>query len=223
MEQQKSLTQQEKALSLFAFIRELNKLKQKIVLNFKEHPLCRPQSSLPADPEHIQVFFRDRVEEEVPEAEQGNLLLAVRKPRLEPCPVPPEVLKGWLVEGWESFHNEPQNHTFLNTADPAILVWFDEEPRRVSAYESWKKKREIWAARQRILEQTLALFNDLYKRYFELERNPETLEMIVANGILMDRSDPNVCHPLLTKRVRLRFDPDENVIYIEEVEGQSEL
>ena len=53
MEQQKSLTQQEKALSLFAFIRELNKLKQKIVLNSKEHPLCRPQSSLPADPEHI--------------------------------------------------------------------------------------------------------------------------------------------------------------------------
>ena len=223
MEQQKSLTQQEKALSLFAFIRELNKLKQKIVLNFKEHPLCRPQSSLPEDPEHIQVFFRDRVEEEVAEAEQGNLLLAVRKPRLEPCPVPPEVLKGWLVEGWESFHNEPQNHSFLNTADPALLVWFDEEPRRVSAYESWKKKREIWAARQRILEQTLALFNDLYKRYFELERNPETLEMIVANGILMDRSDPDICHPLLTKRVRLRFDPDENVIYIEEVEGQSEL
>ena len=81
----------------------------------------------------------------------------------------------------------------------------------------------VWAERQKIFARTLDLFNDLYKRYFELELNPETLEFIISNGILMDRTDPGLRHPVLTKRVKLRFDPDENTIYIEEVDGQSEL
>ena len=223
MEKQRGLTQQEKALSLFAFIRELNKLKQKVIRNWKEHPLCRPLSALPEDPEHIRICYRDRVEEDVPESENGNLLLSVRKPRLESCPKPGAALEGWLAEGWESHHNEPRIHEYLPLSDTEYLERFDEDPRRVSAFEAWKKKRDPWARRQRILEQTLELFSDLYKRYFELARNPETLEMIVANGILMDGSDSDICHPVLTKRVRLRFDPDENVITIEEVEGQSEL
>ena len=229
MEQQWSLTQQEKALSLFSFIRELNKLKQKVIRNWREYPFCRPLSGLPADPEHVRIFYRDRVEEDVPEAAYGNVLLSVRKPTLEPCPKPGTVLEEWLIEGWENHHNESQTHACRSresagqSGEPEELEWFDEDPRRVSAYESWKKKREAWARRQRLLEQSLELFNDLYKRYFELERNPETLEMIVANGILMDRDDPDICHPVLTKRVKLCFDPDENIISIEEVEGQSEL
>lgn len=222
MEQQKSLTQQEKALSLFAFIRELNKLKHKVVRNWKEYPLCRPLSGFPKDPEHIQIFYRDRQTEEADDAEQGNVLLKVQKPRLEPCPKPDAILEGWLIDGWENFQHDPQPHACLSDGMEA-LEWFDDAPQRVAAFEIWKKKRDVWAQRQRLLTQSQELFNDLYKRYFELERNPENLEMIVANGILMDRCDPDVCHPVLTKRVRLCFDPDENIITIEEVEGQSEL
>lgn len=233
MEQQsKRLNQQEKAVSLFAFIRELNKLKQKVVLNRKEYLLCRPLSELPDDPEHIQVFYRDRVEEDSPEVEQGNVLLSVRKPQFDRCPKPDAVLTEWLVEGWDAFRNEPQTHARLSrktrdliseAGEPENLEWFDDAPQRVRAFEVWRKKRDVWARRQRLLEQTLELFNDLYKRYFELERNPETLELIVSNGIVMDRTDPDVCHPVLTKRVKLCFDPDENIISIEEMEGQSEL
>ena len=64
MDRSTGLTRQEKAISLFEFVRELNKLKQKLVLDMHEYPLCRPLSALPDDPEHIRVFFRDRVEEE---------------------------------------------------------------------------------------------------------------------------------------------------------------
>ena len=157
MEQQKSLTQQEKALSLFSFVRELNKLKQKVVLNWKEHPFCRPMSGLPDDPEHIRVFYRDRVEEEAPETDAGNVLLSVRKPRLEPCPKPGRELENWLIEGWESPQNEPQAHAFQSYGKPERLEWFDEEPERVSAFKTWKKKRDVWAQRQLILQQSLEL------------------------------------------------------------------
>ena len=91
--QNKTLTQQEKAISLFEYIRELNKLKQKVVLNMKEYLLCRPLSELPDDPEHIQVFYRDRVEDDTLDAEHSNVLLSVHKPKFERCPNPDAVLE----------------------------------------------------------------------------------------------------------------------------------
>ena len=224
--QQNILTQQEKAISLFEFIRELNKLKQKLILNMKENLFCRSLSELPADPEHIRIFYRDRVEEDA--AETGSVLLSVRKPRFDNCPDPEELLLPWLIEGWDNWRNEVQTHACLARPDREgsqedTLEWFDQEPERVSALARWQEVRTPWAQRQQLLNQTLELFTDLYKRYFELERDPETLELIVANGILLDSKKPELRHPILTKRVKLRFDPDENTIYIEEVEGQSEL
>ena len=224
--QQNTLTQQEKAISLFEFIRELNKLKQKLILSMKDNPFCRTLSELPDDPEHIRIFYRDRVEEEAAEADP--VLLSVRKPRFDICPEPAEILLPWLIEGWDNWQHEVQTHACLARPDregtrEESLEWFDQSPERVAALRRWQEVRTPWAARQQLLNQTMELFTDLYKRYFELERDPETLEFIVANGILMDSRNPGLRHPILTKRVRLRFDPDENTIYIEEVEGQSEL
>ena len=76
------LTDQSKTISLFQFIRELNKLKQKAILNMKDYPWTFVLSALPDDPENIKLFYRDRVEDE-PENEDGsreNVLLAVHKP-----------------------------------------------------------------------------------------------------------------------------------------------
>ena len=94
-----SLSQQEKAISLFEFIKELNKLKQKVVLHRKEYPFCQSLSELPEDEENISVFYRDRVEEESGEEGSGSVLLSVRKPRFEPCPEPPFLLERWLLDG----------------------------------------------------------------------------------------------------------------------------
>ena len=218
------LTQQEKAISLFEFIRELNKLKQKVILHRKDYPFCQSLSELPADGENIQVFYRDRVEDDSAETDGGSVLLSVRKPRFEPCPKPPFLLERWLIGGWDSFKNEAQYHVFLKKfGNSDEIEWFTDEEKRVEIFDRWQKQRQEWVDRQKMLERTLNLFSDLYKRYFELERNPESLELIVANGVLVDRIDPAICHPILTKRVKLRFDPDDNTIYIEEVEGQSEL
>ena len=235
-----ALSQQEKAVALFEFIRELNKLKQKVILNRKEYPFCRGLSELPDDPEHIRVFYRDRVEEDDQDMEQSSVLLSVQKPKFDRCPRPEGILEDWLIEGWDSHRNEAQYHAFRTKKkkrgsasvqlelfsaeeEKEELEWFADDPERVAAFDAWMARRNVWAERQKLLDQTLGLFNELYKHFFELERNPETLELIVANGILMDRTNPAICHPVLTKRVKLCFDPDENTIWIEEVEGQSEL
>ena len=168
--EQKTLTPQEKAVSLFEFIRELNKLKQKLVLNMREHPLCRPLSELPPDPEHIRILHRDRVEEDT--ADLNQVLLSVRKPRFEGCPQPEAALEGWLVEGWDSWEHEFQTHACLARTgarqEDEVLEWFSDSPQRLDALDRWQARRAEWAERQRLLAQTMELFTDLYKRYFEL-------------------------------------------------------
>ena len=215
-------TQQEKAVSLFEFIRELNKLKQKVIIHKREHILCKALSELPKDEAHIRIFYRDRVEDDSQDTEGSSVLLSVRKPKFERCPQPEPALEKWLAAGWDNWENEPATIEYLTTENwlgETKIELFDQQ----EAFERWKPLRARWAERQKLYAQTRELFAELYKRYFELERDSETLEFIVANGILMDRLNPGLCHPVLTKRVKLRFDPDENTIYIEEVDGQSEL
>lgn len=215
------LTQQEKAISLFEFIKELNQLKQKPVLNMAEHPWCRTLSQLPDDPEHIRVGYRDRVEEESPEGDDGVVLLAVRKPVPEPCPAPGKEFAGWLLPGWDNFRGEAAFRSFESRGD--AVEFFSDDAARAAAFARWNTRREAWARRQRLHWQSRELFDALYRLYFELQRESETMEFIVANGILCDRDDAGIRHPVLTKRARLRYDPEENAIWAEEVDGQSEL
>lgn len=224
-----------KAVSLFTFIRELNKLKQKAIVNYSEYPWARTLSSLPDDPNNITVCYRDRVENE-DLTDDSNVLLSVRKPEYEKCPVPDSSFEDWLKPGWDSFKNEPeyfevrpltQNETMLD-ADANANVdekseYFADNPNRVVAYNKWVSKRKEWVERQKIILQTRNLFSDLYRLYFELQRESETKELIVANGILCDRRNPNIKHPVLTKRVKINYDPANNTVFVEEIESQPEL
>ncbi|MGN1027449.1 MAG: hypothetical protein ACI4P4_13730 [Faecousia sp.] len=92
------LTDQNKVISLFQFIQELNKLKQKAILNVKEYPWSFLLSNLPNDPENIGLHYRDRVSDEADAAaaEDGDVLLSVHKPEFQKCPEPElSFYSGW--------------------------------------------------------------------------------------------------------------------------------
>lgn len=59
-----TLSDQAKVISLFQFIQELNKLKQKAILNIKEYPWSFSLSDIPDDPKNIFVHYPDRVAKE---------------------------------------------------------------------------------------------------------------------------------------------------------------
>ncbi|MGM9541828.1 MAG: AAA domain-containing protein [Candidatus Limivicinus sp.] len=236
------LTDQSKTISLFQYIRELNKLKQKAILNMKDYPWAFALSNLPDDPENISVFYRDRVEDKV-ENEDGsreNVLLSVHKPEFQKCPEPDAILKEWLLPGWDSYRNEPEVKEFIELPlEKSTLSLFDkeaeeteEEPERelftdnagrVKSYEKWLGLRSEWAAKQKITEQTRNLFTDLYRFYFELQREVETEEIIVANGILCDVENSDIRHPVLTHRVKMEYDADSNTVSIVDTDTPSEL
>ena len=227
-----TLSEQEKTVSLFEFIKELNKLKQKVVLNIKDHLWHFAISDIPVFPEYIKVLYRDRVEEESETTD--DLLLSIRKPEFEAYPIPDELFADWLADGWDDYHTETevmpeQDVTSENpdkdefSEEDAAVERFEDNPERVTAYQNWQVLRTAWADRQRIIEKTRKMFTDLYQLYFELQREAETEEIIAANGMIRDAQNPDIIHPVLTHRVRLAYDAMENVISIHDTESSSEL
>ncbi|MDY5238004.1 AAA domain-containing protein [Bacteroides helcogenes] len=235
----KMLSDQNKVVSLFQFIRELNKLKQKAILNFYDYPWARTVSSLPDDPDNISVFYRDRVENE-DLTEGGSILLSVHKPEFEKCPEPDSIFVTWLKSGWDSFRNDPQyiesrprneqgaaavaaHNNNAQNEEQVEYEFFANDPNRIEAYNTWLRVRSEWVERQKIILQTRNLFADLYRLYFELQRDSETMELVVANGILCDKNNSNIRHPVLTKRVKINYDPAVNTVFVEEIDSQPEL
>lgn len=236
------LTDQSKAISLFQFIRELNKLKQKAILNMKDYPWSLSLSSLPEDPENISVFYCDRVEDEVETEDdgRGNVLLSVHKPEFQKCPEPDAILKDWLLPGWDNYRNKPEVKAFVEKQpeSPKISLFnngeenaeednsrklFTDDVNCVKAYEKWLTIRSKWVAKQVVTERTRKIFTDLYRLYFELQREAETEEIIVANGILCDAKNSEIHHPVLTHRVKVEYDADSNIVSIMDTDTPSEL
>ena len=105
--------EENKVVCLYQFIRELNKLKQKIVVNVSEYGSCLPIALFPVDPENIHVYARDRVETDEAE-ESSNVLLSVHKPEFQPCPKPNAIFADcWLLDGWDSYRKPASVHKFL--------------------------------------------------------------------------------------------------------------
>lgn len=234
--------EQEKVVSLFQYIRELNKLKVKSVLNMKDHPWTFSLSDLPDDPEHITFSYRDRIEDD--ESDSNACLLSVTKPDFQSCPKPEDALIVWLKPGWEDWRNETvsvkevisqtansenreneEENQLSPETENEIPVFenFTDNAVRVELFEKWLAVRADWVAKQKITAKTLDLFTELYRLTFELERDAETLEIVAANGILLDKKDSAINHPVLTRRVKLSFNANTNTVAIEDTDAATEL
>ena len=237
-------TKQSKVVNLFEFIRELNKLRQKTILNYQEYPWFLELSNLPNDTNNIHQYWRDRVEDEIFDInDDDSILLSVHKPEFQKCPEPDTIFKRWLLPGWDDFRKipsikesisdesltAPNNVSTIsqyyerNAEDGLFIVHFSDSKERVVSYENWLKKRIKWAEQQKILEATRNLFAKLYSLCFEMKRESETEEIIVANGILCDRDNPAIKHPVLTHRVKLKYDANKNTVFILDTAMPSEL
>lgn len=197
-----------KAVALYQFIRELNKLKQTIIVDAAEYDTCLSIQRFPDDPENIHTYFRDRTEAEDAE-EASSILLSVHKPEFQPCPSPDAVFaERWLLDGWDFYQNPVSVHAFLPVSDAEdeekeeeVKEYFEDDAERVAAYQSWREQRDVWAQEQKLHAKTRDLFSDLYHVITALHRESETLEFIVADGFIRDSQNPDVHHPVLTRCV----------------------
>jgi len=241
------LTDKDKVVSLYKYIRDLSKLKMKTVTNISDYSWSCAIKDIPDDPENIEIYFRDRVDEDA--LDSNTTLLRVHKPEFENCPEPDPIFSEWLMDGWDSFQNpiilmetltdspgsidkpapgsKSNSYKVSETEDPSqeeeYVEHFSDNRDRVKLYEIWAEKRTEWAERQKVINQIRKLFTRLYQLHIDLERDSETLEMVVANGFLRDKDNAGIHHPVLIKRVNTSFDAAENTISIEDTDVETEL
>lgn len=236
-EKSKTVTQTEisaRVSSLFKYIQELNRLKQKTILNVKDYRWQLWCSDLPNDPDNIKLIYQDRTDDgsSPMDDEQENILLAVHKEDFQSCPVPPESLIEWLKnDGWKDYRHDVEyfEEKVVTEIDSETeeeierTITFDEEPSRVQDAQRWAELRNPWVEDQERIARNRIIFDKIYSEYYALKRDGESEEVIVANGIFCDALNPAVCHPILTRRVKFGFDADSNTVFIKDTEVEPEL
>lgn len=160
-------TEQDRVVALYQFIKELNKLKQKSILNMRDYPWALTFSDIPDDKENIALTYRDRVEDEAEDV--SSVLLSVHKPEFQRCPQPDNCLLPWLDNGRDNYRdtvlvkdlietkteNEEGQHlkrigedSETHESDTVTVVErFEDDEYRVKLYEIWLSDRISWAAR----------------------------------------------------------------------------
>lgn len=220
----------EKIISLYKFISEFCKVKHKIVTNDKDYLWTFQISNIPNDPDNISILYSDKniSDEENEELfDELNYLLKVHKPEFQKCPEPPESLKKWLLDNWNYHKNEVKvrekiEHINNKTKEKKIEL-FDDDLSRRNQLEQWLEKRNVWVEKQLVIEKTRDFFTELYMKYIDLQRESETIEIIIANGYIKDNNNHDIYHPIITKRLSMNFDAIENTIYILNTSAKSEL
>ena len=79
--------------------------------------------------------------------------------------------------------------------------------------EKLLKDRKLWVEEQKKIEVVRNLFDTLYNKYLVLDRDSDTLELVVANGLVKVPNE-DICYPILLKKVNLSIDTEKNIISI---------
>lgn len=233
----------DKVISLFSFIKDLSASKQTMIWNVEKHNWYQAIERIHDDPENIKLFYRDRVEEE--DTDLSADLLRVHKPEFQQCPQPDPVLNKWLKKDWDLWYKDAAVEDSIEylvddkgritqpigktvsihheTSPETKIVAFNDDEKRVTAWKKWKPIRDAWASRQSTINKTRGLFTKIYQLHIDLKRESETLEMVVSAGFICDKSTTDMNHPVLTRRVKTRFDAAQNTIIIEDADVDTEL
>lgn len=221
------MTDREGVKSLYTFLREFTKLRSKTISNYKDHEWIKFVSDIHHEYDDITLHFRDKTAED--DADDDLTLLKVHRSLFtEKCPEPYNSFKKWLVQGWNEYTNSVsiEEKKLISPATEnteAVYENFSDDQSRVNDYNRWKEERGRWVKEQIKIKNTRDLFLELYQRHIDLERESETLEMIVACGNLTDKKHPGVNHPVLLKRVKTEYDAKTDTIKIVDTDVAPEL
>jgi very-short-patch-repair endonuclease len=159
--------------------------------------------------------------------EDEDFILKVARPKITRAPEPPAELKPWLEIGWEDPPREVTIRKTRNeqgTKGETLLIRFEDDPNRTTAFETWKLRREEWARNEKPARVAARVFEMLYELYGRTEREAERVELVLGDGILgWRRQEGGVYHPVLLQRLQMTFDPATPEFRITETEHPVEL
>src|SRR4051812_29610781 len=212
-----SAKDRDKIRQIFRFLQELHQVKSPPLIDMG---LYKWKISYDAVPRYDSVQRKD--------ADSGFIIKVARPVGESHCPKPSVAIEKWLKPGWEQFGVEPELYSRRKTprvnGGEETSESFEESQERVEAFEKWYEQKREWEKSEEPVRDALNVFLDLFDLYGKFERESETLQLFVGDGILRIKKDEVlVHHPILLQRVELLFDPSVPRFLIKESDEAPEL
>ncbi len=217
-----------KIRQLYQFLKEANQLRFRPVRVLADQPKVVRLADMP-NHQSMQLFRPVRLEnaQEVPDT-----LLRVRRPLITKCPEPPASISTWLLPSWDDPSKIVSVAESQNASDDnglTITIRFDDEPQRVADLREWSERRDAWVEPEMTARKAMSFFEVFYDIYSAIEKDGEELELLVADGHFIWNAvsgidgPVSIRHPILLKRVELRFDPNIAEFTVHETDREPEL
>ena len=210
--------------SIFNFLKDYNELSNPVITEIGKQKWSMKLSDLPQIKELWSVYRAQDFD--------GLKVLEVKRPVLEPCPAPDELIIEWLDGNWKKLNVE--NIQFKEVIVKEILnedgtvnqveEYFLNDENRKSLFEEWTGKRNNWRTVEIPKEQGLILYNNLFRLYSDMKKESESVELIFGDGHIQWRTDIRLIdHPVLLQKVQLEFDPNKPSFIVKCDELKTEL
>ena len=202
----------DKILALFNYISEISKNLKNTKTNIAEEKWF---DFLENFPKHKDIIFEYKnLDEKYFEKEEGKLL-EIRKPNfLKPLYID-EYLLEWIEGDWKDYRAalEVNEKIFVENTENGSGEIVDITPEIEGKIQEELKKRELWVEKQLAIEEARNFFDTLYIKYLELNKETETLELVIGNGIVRIK-EQNVYYPVLLKKIKIDFNAKDNILIL---------
>ena len=144
-----------------------------------------------------------------------KILQVEKLPFLEPLAIDKELLE-WISGDWAN-HKSPiklLSEKVIKENDASKVVNISKKDKDI--LEKLLKDRKLWVEEQKKIEVVRKLFDTLYNKYLVLDRDSDSLELVVANGLVKVPNE-DIYYPILLKKVNFSIDTEKNIISITDV------
>ena len=207
----------QRVISLYEFIKEFSKLKNKSTLNYQSYPFKCELNKFKSNREEL--YIADAVNyssSNDSDNSKNDAIFYIQRPDYEACPEPKENLLKWIKSGWHDYRLDAEIYEYLEykSEQGEEKEYFVEDENRVLAFNKWLEQRESWKQRQIETKMLRDIFANFYNLYLNIEKDPENLELVIGNGIFRDKYNDDINHPLVLKVVNLVFDSENEIISV---------
>ena len=141
-----------------------------------------------------------------------KILQVEKLPFLEPLAIDKELLE-WISGDWGDYKSPIKllSEKIIKENDASKVVNISKKEKEI--LEKLLKDRKLWVEEQKKIEVVRNLFDTLYNKYLVLDRDSDTLELVVANGLIKVPNE-DIYYPILLKKVNFSIDTEKNIISI---------
>lgn len=205
----------DKATRLFQFVQAFNERRNPPVRDLRKHEWLLWFKDVPMH-DSIELLMSVDEDDDETDAEEGEdaegyerVILRCTRPDPTDPPTVPSELEPWLGRDWRDPRSDPKPIESKNTTidDETIVENFEDSGERLNAYADYHAVWLLWAKEERRTLDAADLFGKLFELYGRLQRDPDTYELVLANGILSWQTNFDIYHPVLSASLVLNFDP----------------